>query len=57
MQKFIVTKNSLVAETLKSLGYYFVRQDGEQYYFINKEGGDMTGVDKNKIAYTDILSI
>ena len=58
MKKFIVTKNELVAETLKSLGYFFVKQDCDAYFFINKQTDeDLVGVDKKKLAYTDILTI
>jgi hypothetical protein len=57
MGKFIITKSSLVAETLKGLGYFFVKHDGDRYYFINNENLEVPEGDKNKIAYTDILSL
>ena len=58
MKKFIVTKNELVAETLKGLGYFFVKHDCGNYFFINKQSDEaLLGIDKKNIAYTDILSI
>lgn len=58
-QNFITTTDKETADKLISVGFQLVSQSGNAYTFLNElpKNFRFDEVDKNKMAYTNILSM
>ena len=57
-KKFIVVNDRASANKLIAAGFIVVSQIGDTYTFINNQKNfNFTDIDKNKLHYTNILSL